>query len=523
MKNLHHGPRFECRSDPHPIAGGLRLVLIAAALFPFAARPGPASAAACTPDFKEADSLMQSMVSATPLPGAGLWLFDAGGVTIHQRMFGNYTPDSLLLVASSTKWFSAAVIMGLVDDGTLRLDDKVSVYLPYFTGAKADMTLRQLFSHTSGLDNRTDAPCVNDSTTTLDLCAQQIAQTVAMIGPPGSFFCYGNNSIQVGGRMAEVASGKSWSQLFTDKIRTPLGLTSTFYFGGQNPPIAGGLITTMNEYGKFLRMILDDGMYGATRVLSSAAIAEMQRDQTAQAAFFCSPAPPYVRYGIGEWRDVHYGMPDGSQISCPGKFGFYPWIDKKREVAGIFEIYDSAGAAADNLLIVAYQVQQVIRDRLDAAAGADSDGDGIPDCLDDCPAVINPSQADSDGDGIGDACDCAPADGRAWGVPDEPDMLIFSPGGQYAEWQLPPHPGSYVLDDRYDLIRSASASDFTSGASCAGSNIAPQIDLIYSLDLAAPSGPGQCLFYLVRAENTCGSGPAGHRSDGGIVPARSCP
>jgi hypothetical protein len=249
----------------------------------------------------------------------------------------------------------------------------------------------------------------------------------------------------------------------------------------------------------------------------------MQRDQTAQAAFFCSPAPPYVRYGIGVWRDVHYGMPDGSMISCPGKFGFYPWIDKKREVAGIFEINDAAGAAADNLLIVAYQVQQVIRDRLDAATGVDGDGDGIPDCLDDCPAVINSSQADSDGDGIGDACDCAPADARAWGVPDEPDMLSFSPGGQYAEWQLPPRPGSYVLDDRYDLIRSASASNFTTGASCAGSNIAPQIDLIYSLDLAVPAGPGQCLFYLVRAENSCGSGPAGHSSDGRIVPARSCP
>ena len=39
----------------------------------------------------------------------------------------------------------------------------------------------------------------------------------------------------------------------------------------------------------------------------------------------------------------------------------------------------------------------------------DSDGDGIPDACDNCPATANPGQQDSDGDGIADACDNCPA------------------------------------------------------------------------------------------------------------------
>jgi hypothetical protein len=43
-------------------------------------------------------------------------------------------------------------------------------------------------------------------------------------------------------------------------------------------------------------------------------------------------------------------------------------------------------------------------------ACADSDGDGVDDCSDNCPGTANASQADADGDGVGDACDGCPTD-----------------------------------------------------------------------------------------------------------------
>ena len=46
----------------------------------------------------------------------------------------------------------------------------------------------------------------------------------------------------------------------------------------------------------------------------------------------------------------------------------------------------------------------------------DTDGDGILDNADNCPAVCNPQQLDADGDGIGDACDTDPGCGGCTGV-----------------------------------------------------------------------------------------------------------
>jgi hypothetical protein len=54
-------------------------------------------------------------------------------------------------------------------------------------------------------------------------------------------------------------------------------------------------------------------------------------------------------------------------------------------------IYDNVG----NLLTLADEV-------------TDTDGDGLPDSLDNCPTVYNPDQADSDGDGVGNFCDNCP-------------------------------------------------------------------------------------------------------------------
>jgi hypothetical protein len=63
------------------------------------------------------------------------------------------------------------------------------------------------------------------------------------------------------------------------------------------------------------------------------------------------------------------------------------------------------------------------------ADAPDADGDGVPDAVDDCPAVPDPAQADGDGDGVGDACDPDGAlpDADGDGVPDLLDVCPATP------------------------------------------------------------------------------------------------
>jgi uncharacterized repeat protein (TIGR01451 family) len=121
---------------------------------------------------------------------------------------------------------------------------------------------------------------------------------------------------------------------------------------------------------------------------------------------------------------------------------------------------------------------------------------------------------DADGDGVPDATDCAPGDGTAWALPGEATGVIFPTPGNNAtlQWSAPAAPGGTIV--RYDLLRSASESDFSS-ATCVASGV------------TATSGndatvPSSVLYYLVRSRNACG-GNLGASSGGVPRTGAACP
>jgi CubicO group peptidase (beta-lactamase class C family) len=296
----------------------------------------------CNYDFSEVTALVENLVNDTPLNGASLMLIK-GGEVIYERYFGAYDANTRVPIASASKWLSGATLMTLVDERKLDLDDQVSKYLPdYFTGEKGAITIRQLFSHTSGLPPiANDAPCLFNPRASMDACVQVIAQ-MPLIGPPGGQFAYGENSMQVAGQICEIVSGQPWESLFQEKIAIPLEMSGASYCGAgacSNPMVGGGAQLRLSDYANFLRMIIDRGRFNGRRVLSVKSVREMQRNLTTGMPVFFAPRDlTAVNYGIGEWLDILDDRGRAVQVSSPGLLGFTPWVDKDRDLIGIFMV-----------------------------------------------------------------------------------------------------------------------------------------------------------------------------------------
>jgi CubicO group peptidase (beta-lactamase class C family) len=298
--------------------------------------------AAQSPDFTPVTTRVQSLVTTARLPGAAV-LIVRDGEPIYSQAFGSYTLEQRVPIASASKWLSAAVIARLVDRGVLRWDDRIERYLPTAPADKRAITLRQLFSHSSGLSGAA-AICISIPAASLQSCVDSILAT-PLLYAPGRGFVYGGNSMQVAGRMAEIASGQRWDDLFRAEVAGPLGMTQTDYgFSSSapgylevsNPRIAGGARSTLRDYGRLMQAMLERGSVNGTQWLSAALIEQMAEDQTRGAPVIETPLPNAPGYGIGQWIERVDAGGHASLLSSPGAFGFYPVIDHAAGFAGVF-------------------------------------------------------------------------------------------------------------------------------------------------------------------------------------------
>lgn len=312
-------------------------------------------------DFSPVSAEMQNFVQTRALDGASLRVGKAGNV-VYRRAFGNYSLDTRIRIASASKWLSALAIARVVEKGQLRWSDTVGQYFPGVEPAKRSITLEQMFSHTSGMPAGEDT-CMSNPFYTLATCANRILQQ-PLIGEPGKVFAYGGGSMQVAGRMAELATGKAWDDIFIDEMATPLGLIATDfatasaapgYVRTDNPRIAGGVRSTLEDYGKVLDMVLaygcleqriDDTCLPGRRFLARATIEAMARDRTVGTVDLSRPENGIgYGYGLGQWIDPTSPL----IVSSPGAFGFTPWVDRNSRVAGVFLVDDLNARVADDI------------------------------------------------------------------------------------------------------------------------------------------------------------------------------
>lgn len=278
-----------------------------------------------------------------PVAGFEIRVMQQGEVLYHEA-FGNWSIDQLANTDSSTKTLSGALMMSLAEAGTdgFSLDSQLADYLVAFDKPEyRDITIRQAFSHTSGLPGEdVGSAILASSDITLRQAAFLISQIPLETGPPGTEFSYGGLSMQAAGAAAEIAFGQSYLDMFNDRIAIPLGMTNTNFViaSDSNPRVAGGVESTASDYSRFMDMLLNDGIDRVTgnRILSSASVAEMLTRQTNDQQLIANSPTFNSQYGIGVWLDQYGEAGPPIDALAGGARGFHSWIDQENDLVFTF-------------------------------------------------------------------------------------------------------------------------------------------------------------------------------------------
>lgn len=206
------------------------------------------------------DGIVEKAVAEKAVPGAVV-LVGRRGKVAYVKAFGlravlpapePMTRETLFDLASLTKPVATATsVMILVEQGKLRLDDRLGKLLPEFDNhGKGAITVEQLLRHRAGLiaDNPisdyADGPAKSwDHLSHLDLQ-----------NPPGTSYVYSDVGFMTLGRLVERVSGRSLDQFARDEIFRPLGMNAT----GFRPEQSGRVAPTESAEGVMLRGVVHD-------------------------------------------------------------------------------------------------------------------------------------------------------------------------------------------------------------------------------------------------------------------------
>jgi CubicO group peptidase (beta-lactamase class C family) len=299
-------------------------IALAVALTPLIATAAPGRAQTTDPATR-IDAYIRGRMPDLRTPGLSVVVVD-GNQVIFSRGYGfadreagtPMTQDTLVQIASANKGMIALAMMQLVEQDLVDLDAPVTRYLPTFSmddERAADITVRQVLSHTSGIPASGAWDSVRDE--------QGLAREVAALADsklrfaPGTGYEYANAGYAVALLIVQTVSGMPYDQYLTTRVFEPLrmarstfdvsaanewGLTTSYskYSGVVSPgPLApyptGGVMTSAGDVGHYFVALLNGGTYEGTQVISPSSIAQMWTPE---------PASGGEAYGFG-WGEMY--------------------------------------------------------------------------------------------------------------------------------------------------------------------------------------------------------------------------
>lgn len=142
-------------------------------------------------------------------------------------------PDTKHRLGSITKQFTSMLIMQLVEQGKLKLDVPISVYLPDYPKKNGDaITIHHLLTHSSGIPNMTSFPGFLKNISPNAYSPVQLVSLFAdstLQFEPGKNFAYSNSGYLLLGYIIEKVTGKSYQQVLQENILSPLRMNNTGY------------------------------------------------------------------------------------------------------------------------------------------------------------------------------------------------------------------------------------------------------------------------------------------------------
>jgi CubicO group peptidase (beta-lactamase class C family) len=357
------------------------------------------------------DELLTEYTAANRVPGA-IALVLRDGKVVYRKAFGlndvaNKTPlrtDAIVRIASQTKAITSIGLMMLYDEGKFQLDDPIKKYLPAFKNpkvlatfnekdstytavpAKSEITIRQLFTHTSGLGypiiGSKEAQAIYAKAhipSGIGTPAGSLAKAMDALGTlplmhqPGERFTYGL-SVDVLGRLIEVLSGQPLDKYLRTRLFEPLGMKDTWFYlpadkqarltelytedpnrrtvlmeplvqplGRMVPDYpkakgtyfsgGAGLSSTIDDYAVFLQMMLNNGVHNGRQLLKPATVALITQNQMG------AVSQGGNKFGLGfsitTPENAHVPGLSAGSYEWGGIFGTTYWVDPQQKLVGL--------------------------------------------------------------------------------------------------------------------------------------------------------------------------------------------
>jgi len=318
-------------------------------------------------------SFVQEAVDNNEIPGMSVLLLHKGEV-IFEEGFGyadieNKVPfkaNLICRIASISKPIMATVIVRLAQKGMLDIDKPVDFYLPEFedvklkNGQRASRapTVRELLSHTGGLDDETPWNRKENQRpgVTLEKMVKKYAAE-GLVYEPGQYKLYSGMGIDTAARVAEVATGKYRDELLLEELAGPLGLETLTYCPdkrtvesmpkfyrktskglklgshhvdtmapkpkSQYSSTGGGIVCSPQDLAVWLLMCRNIGVHRGEQFISKEWMRQM----------FTRAPPGNIGLGFAVAEGTKAGYP--TAVWHRGSTGTYCWIDFEQDIIGI--------------------------------------------------------------------------------------------------------------------------------------------------------------------------------------------